>query len=228
MRADAVLAARAQQETAAASALPEARAAASRAAELIKQDDDAAMEAGSTSDESSGDEIDVDGRIPSSAPEAAVKQEEGGFASSVMQGKQGNTSAGAAQHLQPGGVGGINAGQGPHDRGGQAGAGTAVQVKQEISDPEEQATHHGEPQISCSLQDSSTPSSLPCSSLSHWLLPSKMWMSLPGSRAVETNFAASSCMADADPAPVLPLMRACQYLNHCPKSPCAWCSIIAV
>ena len=143
MGADAILAARAQQETAAAAALPEARAAAARAAELIKQDDDAAMEAGSTSDGSSGDEIDVDGRIPSSAPEAVVKQEEGGFASSSLQGNQGTTSNQAAQHSQPG-IGGTEAGQGPHDRGGQAGAATGVHVKQEISDPEEQATHHGE------------------------------------------------------------------------------------
>lgn len=140
MGADAILAARAQQETAAAAALPEARAAAARAAELIKQDDDAAMEAGSTSDDSSGDEIDVDGRIPSSAPEAVVKQEEGGLASSSMQGNEGTTSVQAAQHSHPG----FDAGPGPHDRGGQEGASTGVHVKQEISDPEEQATHHGE------------------------------------------------------------------------------------
>lgn len=152
--ADAILAARAQQETAAASALPEARAAAARAAELIKQDDEAAMEAGSTSDESSGDEVDVDGRIPSSAPKAAVKQEEGSFMSSVMPSNQGTASKRAAQHAQPGGIREIDSGQGPTNRGGQAGAAVGVHVKEEISDPEEQATHHGETQGFCLFKNS--------------------------------------------------------------------------
>ncbi|KAK9842818.1 hypothetical protein WJX74_002852 [Apatococcus lobatus] len=140
---DAILAARAQQEAASAAALPEAEAAAARAAVLIKEDDDAAMEAGSSSDESSGDEIDVDDRIPtSSAPEATIKQEDESSMSHGMQASRSIPSAGAARSM-PQGAHVLDSGQGPHDRGGQVGSSMGVHVKQEVSDPEEHATHRG-------------------------------------------------------------------------------------
>ncbi|KAK9855752.1 hypothetical protein WJX84_012202 [Apatococcus fuscideae] len=37
----------------------------------------------------------------------------------------------------------LDSGQGPHDRGGQVGSSMGVHVKQEVSDPEEHATHRG-------------------------------------------------------------------------------------
>ena len=149
MDADAILAARAQQESADAAALPAAEAAAARAAELIKQDDDAAMEAGSSSDESSGDEIDMEGRIPgSSAPEATIKQEETSSLSLGMQAGSGEILAGAALDLQHG-ASELDSGQGYHGRRHQ-GANAGVHVKQEDSDPEEHATHRGGSLITCS------------------------------------------------------------------------------
>ncbi|KAK9866329.1 hypothetical protein WJX84_003648 [Apatococcus fuscideae] len=140
---DAIMAAWAKKETAAAAVLPEAEAAAARAAELAKQDDAAAMDGGSSSDESSGDEIDADDRMPSSGAQPAIKQEGDDPMSHLTPADVGPSSDQHAAWDAPQAWSQMEAVGEMCDRGGEVGASMAVDVKEENSDPEAQATHHG-------------------------------------------------------------------------------------
>ena len=139
--------ARAHAEAAAAAALPAAKAAAARASELIKQDDAAAAREAnsSSSDESSGDEIEVDMRRPTAALDqpAAIKMEEDSHMSDYTRAGRGlSTPQGTEPHSQQDFL--MHNGNNVDDRGGQASVTAPANVKEEQSDPEEQATHHGE------------------------------------------------------------------------------------